>query len=43
MHLVLLGADVNKVKNDGMTPLHDAAVNGQLDTVKYLISEGIRG
>ena len=39
-HLVSLGADVNKVKNDGGTPLRVAAWNGQLDTVKYLISEG---
>ena len=40
-HLVSLGADVNKVKNDGATPLSRvAAWHGQLDTVKYLISEG---
>ena len=38
-HLVSLGADVNKVRNDGYTPLRAAAWNGQLDTVKYLISE----
>ena len=40
-HLVSLGADVNKVKNDGKhSSSRVAAANGQLDTVKYLISEG---
>ena len=34
------GADVNTAQGDGMTALHWAAVNGQLDTAKMLLYAG---
>ena len=36
-HLVESGADINKVDDDGYTPLYRACVNGDLNIVKYLV------
>jgi ankyrin repeat protein len=39
-HLVEKYADVKVANNDGKTPLHWAAENGDLDVVKYLVVKG---
>lgn len=38
--LIAAGADVNAVQQDGVTPLHEAAANGQLGLVRLLLEHG---
>ena len=36
------GAEVNKPDTDGFTPLHEAAIRGQLEVVQFLIERGAK-
>lgn len=38
--LVEAGADVNARQHGGWTPLHEAAMSGDLETARYLLSKG---
>ena len=38
--LVEKGADINKARNDGATPLHVASQNGHADVVRILVERG---
>ena len=37
---VRYGLSLNVTNNEGKTPLHDAAQNGRIECIEYLISEG---
>ena len=39
-HLVEVGADKDKARDDGATPLYIAAENGHLDVVRHLVEVG---
>ena len=34
------GADINMADNYGFTPLHEAAIHGQVEVVQFLIERG---
>ena len=38
--LVEQGADIDKAKNDGATPLFIASQNGHVDVVRVLVEQG---
>ncbi|NTS77829.1 ankyrin repeat domain-containing protein [Catenovulum sp. SM1970] len=40
--LIKDGADVNKLNQQGATPLHWAAFKGHLDVAKYLVGQGAK-